>query len=87
VWPVAAAPAERVTAFLRAVYAWMFVGLAVTATIAAAIASSPAVVQMLASNRLRVVHVSTHVSLRRAIELVAPERIMTTARLAGTKKE
>jgi FtsH-binding integral membrane protein len=52
VWPVAAAPAERVTAFLRAVYAWMFVGLAVTATIAAAIASSPAVVQMLASNRL-----------------------------------
>ena len=38
---------------------------------------------MLASNRLRVVHVSTHVSLRRAIELVTPERIMTTARLAA----
>lgn len=52
VWPVADAPAERVTAFLRAVYAWMFVGLAVTATIAAAIASSPALVQTLASNRL-----------------------------------
>jgi 4-phospho-D-threonate 3-dehydrogenase / 4-phospho-D-erythronate 3-dehydrogenase len=29
------------------------------------------------------VHVSTHVSLRRAIELVAPERIVTAARLAG----
>jgi 4-hydroxythreonine-4-phosphate dehydrogenase len=41
------------------------------------------VAMMLASNRLRVVHVSTHVSLRRAIELVSPERIMTAARLAG----
>jgi uncharacterized protein len=52
VWPIAATPAARVTAFLRAVYAWMFVGLAVTATIAAMIASSPAIVQTLASNRL-----------------------------------
>ena len=41
------------------------------------------VAMMLASNRLRVVHVSTHVSLRRAIEMVAPERIVTAARLAG----
>jgi 4-hydroxythreonine-4-phosphate dehydrogenase len=41
------------------------------------------VAMMLASNRLRVVHVSTHVSLRRAIELVTPERIVTTAHLAG----
>jgi 4-hydroxythreonine-4-phosphate dehydrogenase len=41
------------------------------------------VAMMLASNRLRVVHVSTHVSLKRAIELVTPERIVTTARLAG----
>ncbi len=41
------------------------------------------VAMMLASNRLRVVHVSTHVSLRRAIELVAADRIVTTARLAG----
>jgi 4-hydroxythreonine-4-phosphate dehydrogenase len=41
------------------------------------------VAMMLASQRLRVVHVSTHVSLRRAIELVAPDRIVTTARLAG----
>src|SRR5436190_23530354 len=41
------------------------------------------VAMMLASNRLRVVHVSTHVSLRRAIELVTPERIVTTARLAA----
>jgi 4-hydroxythreonine-4-phosphate dehydrogenase len=41
------------------------------------------VAMMLASNRLRVVHVSTHVSLRRAIELVTVERILTAARLAG----
>src|SRR5215831_15357516 len=41
------------------------------------------VAMMLASNRLRVVHVSTHVSLRRAIELATAERIVTTARLAG----
>ena len=41
------------------------------------------VAMMLASNRLRVVHVSTHVSLRRAIEMVQPERIVTAARLAG----
>jgi 4-phospho-D-threonate 3-dehydrogenase / 4-phospho-D-erythronate 3-dehydrogenase len=41
------------------------------------------VAMMLASNRLRVVHVSTHVSLRRAIELVTPERIVKTAQLAG----
>jgi 4-hydroxythreonine-4-phosphate dehydrogenase len=41
------------------------------------------VAMMLASKQLRVVHVSTHVSLRRAIELVAPDRIVTTARLAG----
>lgn len=41
------------------------------------------VAMMLASNRLRVVHVSTHVSLRRAIEMVTPERILVAARLAG----
>jgi 4-hydroxythreonine-4-phosphate dehydrogenase len=41
------------------------------------------VAMMLASNRLRVVHVSTHVSLRRAIEMVTPDRIVTATRLAG----
>jgi 4-hydroxythreonine-4-phosphate dehydrogenase len=41
------------------------------------------VAMMLASKSLRVVHVSTHVSLRRAIEMVTPERIVTAARLAG----
>lgn len=42
------------------------------------------VAMMLASNRLRVVHVSTHVSLRRAIEMVTVDRIVTTAELAAT---
>jgi uncharacterized protein len=52
VGPAVDVPAERVTAFLRAVYSWMFVGLAVTATVTAAIASSAAIMQTLASNRL-----------------------------------
>lgn len=41
------------------------------------------VAMLLASDELRVAHVSTHVSLRRAIELVTTERVATTARLAG----
>ena len=48
--PVAAA--ERVTAFLRAVYGWMFVGLAVTAVVAFATASSPTALNLVFSNRL-----------------------------------
>jgi uncharacterized protein len=47
---VADASAERVTAFLRAVYAWMFVGLGITASIAAVIAGTPALLQAVASN-------------------------------------
>jgi len=43
---------ERVSAFLRAVYGWMFVGLAVTAAVAFAVAGSPAIVQALVSNQL-----------------------------------
>ncbi len=46
------AAAERVSSFLRAVYGWMFVGLGVTAAVAFAVASSPAIVQALVSNRL-----------------------------------
>ena len=34
-------PAVRVTAFLRKVYGWMFVGLAVTAVVASTVAGSP----------------------------------------------
>src|SRR5258706_6878178 len=46
------AVAERVTTFLRAVYGWMFVGLAVTAVVAFTVAGSPAMVRTLVSNRL-----------------------------------
>lgn len=41
----------------------------------------PSVAMMLVSGNLRVSHVTTHVSLRRAIELVRPERILTVLKL------
>jgi FtsH-binding integral membrane protein len=46
----ATASAERVTAFLRAVYGWMCVGLAITAAVAYVIAGSPALTGALAAN-------------------------------------
>jgi FtsH-binding integral membrane protein len=48
--PVAAS-AEKVTAFLRAVYGWMFVGLGITAAVALSVASSPTLLQAIFSNR------------------------------------
>ena len=48
----AGATAERVTAFLRKVYGWMFVGLGITATVALGVSSSPAIVQALVQNKL-----------------------------------
>jgi len=50
--PVTRAAAERVTAFLRKVYGWMFAGLGVTAVVAFTVAGSPAMVQMIASNQM-----------------------------------
>lgn len=41
----------------------------------------PSVAMMLVSGSLRVSHVTTHVSLRRAIELIRPERILTVLKL------
>ena len=46
------AAAERVTAFLRKVYGWMSVGLAITALVALQVADSPAIVRSLVSNQL-----------------------------------
>lgn len=46
------AAATRVTAFLRTVYGWMCVGLALTAGVAFYVASSPAIVMTIAQNRL-----------------------------------
>ena len=45
------AAAERVTAFLRKVYGWMSVGLAITALVALQVADSPAIVRSLVSNQ------------------------------------
>ncbi len=44
--------AERVTAFLRKVYGWMCVGLAITATVALGVASSPALVKAIFGNKI-----------------------------------
>jgi uncharacterized protein len=51
-FPAALAAADRVNAFLRAVYGWMCAGLAVTAATAWTIAGSPAIVRAIATNRL-----------------------------------
>jgi FtsH-binding integral membrane protein len=47
-----AAAAERVTAFLRAVYGWMFAGLTVTAVVAWLVAGTPSLLMAIASNRV-----------------------------------
>jgi uncharacterized protein len=44
--------AERVGAFLRSVYGWMCAGLAITALVAVFVASSPSLVQAIATSRL-----------------------------------
>jgi uncharacterized protein len=44
--------AERVTSFLRKVYGWMCVGLAITATVALGVASSPTLVQAIFGNKI-----------------------------------
>jgi hypothetical protein len=46
-----AASAERITAFLRTVYAWMCGGLVITALTATVVASSPALVSTIVTNR------------------------------------
>jgi uncharacterized protein len=51
-FPAALPVAERVNAFLRAVYGWMCVGLTITAATAWFIAGSPVVVRAIATNRL-----------------------------------
>ena len=47
----------------------------------AELCKAPDVVMMLASGQLRITHVTTHVSLHRAIELVRPERILTVIKI------
>ena len=50
-FPTATAAGERVTAFLRMVYGWMCAGLAITAVVAYAITSSPALTGALVANQ------------------------------------
>jgi len=47
----------------------------------AELCGNPEVAMMLVADKLRVSHVTTHVSLRRAIDLVRPERILTVLSL------
>src|SRR5258705_7030228 len=44
-------PAEIVSAFLRKVYGWMFIGLAVTAVVGLTVAGSPALLQHIVANQ------------------------------------
>jgi hypothetical protein len=53
--PGGVAAAERVTAFLRAVYGWMCAGLAVSGVVAYVVAGSPALVQGLAASPMLVI--------------------------------
>ncbi|HEY1433947.1 MAG TPA: Bax inhibitor-1/YccA family protein [Thermoanaerobaculia bacterium] len=50
--PGLAVSAERVTAFLRKVYGWMFVGLGLTAAVALGVAGSPTLVKAIFGNRI-----------------------------------
>jgi uncharacterized protein len=46
------AAAERVSAFLRSVYSWMFIGLGITALVAFMVAGSPSILQHIVSNQI-----------------------------------
>ncbi len=50
--PAAIGADARVSAFLRSVYGWMFLGLGITAVVATFVASSPSLVNALVANRL-----------------------------------
>jgi 4-hydroxythreonine-4-phosphate dehydrogenase len=49
----------------------------------AELCGSPEVAMMLIADRLRTIHVSTHISLREALNCVRPERILVVLRLAN----
>jgi hypothetical protein len=69
--------ADRVTAFLRKVYGWMFVGLAITAAVAFAVASSPTLVRTIFGNPilfivLMVAELGLVVALSARVDRMAP---------------
>jgi|SRR5512138_1001079 FtsH-binding integral membrane protein len=69
--------ADRVTAFLRKVYGWMFVGLAITAAVAFTVASSPTLVRAIFGNPilfivLMVAEIGLVVALSARVDRMAP---------------
>lgn len=69
--------ADRVTAFLRKVYGWMFVGLAITAAVAFTVASSPKLVRAIFGNPilfivLMVAEIGLVVALSARVDRMAP---------------
>jgi FtsH-binding integral membrane protein len=75
-------PAERVTTFLQKVYGWMFVGLAITAVVAFAVANSPTLLRYVLSNPilfmgLIVVQLGLVFYLSAKVETLAPSTAMT----------
>jgi uncharacterized protein len=69
--------ADRVTAFLRKVYGWMFVGLGITAATAFAVASSPTLVQTIFGNwmvfgALVIAEIGLVVGLSARVDRMAP---------------
>ncbi|HEX2279842.1 MAG: Bax inhibitor-1/YccA family protein [Candidatus Tectomicrobia bacterium] len=75
-------PAERVTSFLQKVYGWMFIGLAITAFVAFAVASSPTLLRYVLSNPilyigLIVAELGLVFYLSARVETLAPSVAMT----------
>lgn len=75
-------PAERVTSFLQKVYGWMFIGLAITAFVAMAVASSPTLLRYVLSNPfiyigLIVAQLGLVFYLSAKVESLAPATAMT----------
>jgi len=74
--------AERVTAFLRKVYGWMFAGLAITAVVASSVAGSPALLQHIFSNQflyfgLILAELGLVFYLSARVQTIAPNAAMT----------
>jgi FtsH-binding integral membrane protein len=74
--------AEKVTAFLRKVYGWMFAGLAITATVAFLVSGSPALRQIVFGNPivffgLIAVELGLVFFLSARVDKMAPQTAMT----------
>src|SRR6185295_15154575 len=68
-------PAEIASAFLRKVYGWMFIGLAVTAVVGLTVAGSPALLQHIVANQFLYFGLVFYLSAR--VQTLAPSTAMT----------